>query len=84
MKLIYVCIFACFVDACSYVTYHRNINSSVDIVGFEFGTDKALEGFSYHTQEADVKLDSLDSQQTKALEAIVSGVVQGAAKSVKP
>lgn len=67
-------------SGCSYVHYQKG---DVDVIGIELGTDKALAGFKYESDTAQVTLDSLDSNQTNSLSAIVEGATKGAIKGIK-
>jgi hypothetical protein len=72
---------------CSFAHYTRTNEGTVDVYGYSIGTSKALDGLEYRSDGKGViklNLSGYDSDQTKALEAIVSGAVQGAAKAVKP
>ncbi len=68
-------------SACSYGHYHKD---NVDIYSYEFGTDQALAGLHYKSDTAELSIDGLNREQTKGLEAVVSGAVQGTMKGIKP
>lgn len=67
-------------SGCSYVHYQRG---DVDVTGIEFGTDKALAGFTYKTDSAEVSLESMESNQTDSLSAMAEGITKGAIKGIK-
>lgn len=75
----------CLLSGCSVANYERIEGpTTVSVWGLEFGTDKALAGFNYKTSTAEASIESMQSEQTKALEAIVAGAVKGASLAVKP
>jgi len=82
------CIFiVTLLSGCSLAHYHRATDGTVDVYGAELGVQKALAGFVYSGDAQGVmhlKIESINEDQTKALEAVVSGAVQGAVKGVKP
>lgn len=70
---------------CSVANYQRTEGPvTVSVWGFELGTDNALSGLMYKSSTAEISIEALEAQQTKSLEAIISGAVQGAAKGLKP
>lgn len=72
-------------SGCSVANYQRTEGpTTVSVWGLEFGTDKALAGFNYKSNTAEVAIESLEAQQTKGLEAIVAGAIKGASLAVKP
>jgi hypothetical protein len=76
---------ALLLQGCSIANYQRVEGPvTVSVWGFEFGTDRALSGFSYKSGTAEVHIDSTTTEQTKALEAIVAGAVKGASLAIKP
>lgn len=66
---------------CSYISY---VSENVSVIGIEFGTDKALAGFSYETTNGKVNIESLEKNQTNGLEALAEGITKGAIKGAKP
>lgn len=83
MKMIFL--FLCLIlPSCSYVKYQRG---DVTVTGIEFGTDKALSGFHAKSDQLEVSVDSMDSNQTNGMQQInqfVQSIVQGAIKGAKP
>ncbi len=74
-------LFAATLSGCAYGHYHRG---DVDIVAYEFMTDKALSGLYYKSQDVEVSLDGLDRIQTKGAAAITEGAVKGVIKGILP
>jgi hypothetical protein len=85
MRALYLLLLPTLLAGCSVANYQRVEGpATVSVWGFEFGTDRALSGFTYKSATAEVGLESTQSVQTKALEAIVAGAIKGASLAVKP
>lgn len=75
-----------FLAGCSSASYTKTFpdGTTLEASAFEFATDKELAGLKYKSAGVEISLESLDSNQTNGLSAIVKGVVEGVVKGVKP